>query len=153
MGILDGLSKFVSSRPEGSVESVSASEALDMLMLNSDVVLLDVRTKEEWKFVGIPLVQFGENRVHFVSWRILPDMQQNGNFLQDVRSRITDLNVPIILMCRSGARSMEAGVYLMRNGYTRCYNIEYGFEGELDMNYQRGFINGWKASALPWGRT
>ena len=57
--------------------------------------------------------------------------------------------VKIFFMCRSGARSDQAAEEFSYTGYP-CYNIEHGFEGDLNDDGQRGKTNGWKASNLPW---
>ena len=56
----------------------------------------------------------------------------------------------IILICRSGKRSLEAGQLLLENGFDHVYNINEGFEGELDENHQRSTIGGWRFRGLPW---
>ena len=35
-------------------------------------------------------------------------------------------------------------------GYTACYNVADGFEGELDEHNHRNSVNGWKVAGLPW---
>jgi len=35
-------------------------------------------------------------------------------------------------------------------GYSHCYNVSEGFEGNLDTEHHRGRAGGWKAAGLPW---
>jgi hypothetical protein len=35
-------------------------------------------------------------------------------------------------------------------GYSYCFNVTDGFEGEPDASRHRGTAAGWKASNLPW---
>jgi rhodanese-related sulfurtransferase len=61
-----------------------------------------------------------------------------------------DKAVPVLLLCRSGARSRAAAIALTQAGYTNAFNVANGFEGDPDKQGHRGTINGWKASGLPW---
>jgi len=68
--------------------------------------------------------------------------------LGGISSRQDD--APIILICRSGRRSREAGEKLIETGFTKVYHIDSGFEGALDDHHQRSKINGWRYEELPW---
>jgi rhodanese-related sulfurtransferase len=57
---------------------------------------------------------------------------------------------PIVLICRSGNRSMDAGAALEEAGFTKVYNVLHGFEGDLDENHHRNSSNGWRFDELPW---
>ena len=57
---------------------------------------------------------------------------------------------PILLICRSGKRSLEAGRELVENGFPEVFNIADGFEGELDDEHHRSSIGGWRFEGLPW---
>ena len=59
-------------------------------------------------------------------------------------------DAPVLLICRSGKRSLEAGKLLMNNGFTGVYNVAEGFEGELDEQHQRSTRGGWRYHGLPW---
>ena len=59
-------------------------------------------------------------------------------------------SVPVLLICRSGNRSDEAGKLLVENGFHRVYNIEQGFEGDLDEKHHRSTQGGWRYDGLPW---
>ena len=56
----------------------------------------------------------------------------------------------MLLICRSGKRSVEAGELLVNEGFTAVYNIDEGFEGELDEHHHRSSIGGWRYHGLPW---
>jgi rhodanese-related sulfurtransferase len=55
-----------------------------------------------------------------------------------------------VLICRSGNRSQEAGEELERAGFSRVYNVQHGFEGELDERHHRNARAGWRFDGLPW---
>jgi rhodanese-related sulfurtransferase len=58
----------------------------------------------------------------------------------------------MLFLCRSGARSRAAAMALTAAGYTSCYNIAEGFEGNPDAERHRGTTGGWKAAGLPWAQ-
>lgn len=124
--------------------------------LNEDPTscLIDVRTREEWTFVGGPDLSQLNRNVWMIEWRSFPQMVVNEHFNEAFKEKFaaaTPRNVYFI--CRSGARSFEAAQSAMRTVDTpqvAFFNVEEGFEGDLDENRQRGRLNGWKARGLPW---
>ena len=62
-------------------------------------------------------------------------------------------DTPIVFLCRSGARSLAAAKAMAAKGYSRCFNIAGGFEGDLDSERHRGLRNGWKQAGLAWTQT
>jgi rhodanese-related sulfurtransferase len=63
------------------------------------------------------------------------------------------MNRPVVLICRSGQRSIAAGVELEKAGFAEVYNVLGGFEGPLDDEHHRGTIGGWRKEGLPWEQT
>ena len=57
---------------------------------------------------------------------------------------------PVVLICRSGRRSVEAGEHLESEGFQNVINVRYGFEGDRDEHMHRNVINGWRVDGLPW---
>ena len=107
-------------------------------------VLLDVRDHTEYSFVGHPIGSIN------IPWKQAPDWKANPQFLDEVRQRIPNLNTPVLLLCRSGQRSLDAAKALAAAGYTDLTNIEEGFEGPLDEKKHRGNLGGWRSNDLPW---
>ncbi|MDD5214910.1 MAG: rhodanese-like domain-containing protein [Methylococcales bacterium] len=126
------------------IENLNPQQTWDFLQQNPNAALIDVRTKMEHLFVGHP-----PKAIH-IPWKEAPDWQLNPNFVAQVRQVVSNPNTPILLLCRSGQRSMEAAVLLEQSGYTHLINIAEGFEGALDENKQRGNVNGWRFAGLPW---
>ncbi|WP_456379258.1 rhodanese-like domain-containing protein [Thiolapillus sp.] len=132
--------------------SLSAEEAHKLLQKNPRAVLVDVRSSMEFLFVGHPV-----GAVH-VPWIDEPDWEINPDFATDIRKLLLGGVVcdkehpcaPVILICRSGKRSLEAGKHLLEAGLTDIYNVDEGFEGELNEHHQRSTINGWRFRGLPW---
>jgi len=44
----------------------------------------------------------------------------------------------------------QKGNLMTAQGFTRCYNIAEGFEGDKDAEQHRGTVSGWKHAGLPW---
>jgi len=56
----------------------------------------------------------------------------------------------VLFICRSGGRSHNAAQLAMQAGYTQCYNVLEGFEGDKDEAGRRNTQGGWRARGLPW---
>lgn len=138
-----------------SVIDISPTETFSNLRSDPNSLLIDVRTGEEFAFVGVVNANEISNRLALISWKILPDMSENPNFANDLEKSTKTVSqnkddLKLYFLCKSGARSKEAAIYCQNIGYKNCYNVANGFEGDLDENSRRGNINGWKASNLPW---
>lgn len=108
------------------------------------VVLVDVRTAEERKFVGhVP------NSLH-VAWATGTSLSRNPRFVRELESKLGGKDVPALLLCRSGKRSAAAAEAATKAGLTCIFNVLEGFEGELDAAQQRGKADGWRFHGLPW---
>ncbi|CAB5497429.1 Rhodanese-related sulfurtransferase [uncultured Gammaproteobacteria bacterium] len=119
--------------------------ALERLKANKDAVLIDVRCEAENKFVGRPVDCI------FVPWLDDPDWEANeGEFIAAIGRFNCQKDTEIILICRSGYRSGDAGKCLLKFGFTNVAHVVSGFEGDLDENDQRGNVNGWRHDGMPW---
>lgn len=133
---------------------VSPREAWQALAADPKAQLVDVRTRAEWTFVGMPgLGEIGKEAI-LLEWQTYPTMSVSQTFVDDLVETLTALKAgpddPVYFLCRSGARSRSAAIALTAAGYGRCYNIAGGFEGPLDGARHRGGLEGWKAEGLPW---
>jgi len=126
------------------INRLNPKQAWDQLQNNPDTVLIDVRSAGEYTFVGHPPTAV------LVPWKEAPEWTINPNFLNQVEDIVPTKETPVILMCRSGHRSMQAAQALEAAGYTQVANMDEGFEGDLDDNKQRSNINGWRFHQLPW---
>jgi rhodanese-related sulfurtransferase len=137
--------------PSSSLEyagDISPADAWDKLLQGARLV--DVRTMPEWNFVGLPDLQ-GQNEVHCIEWQQFPTGARNPGFVAEASAALGgDKAAPVLLLCRSGARSRAAAIALTQAGYTAAFNIAGGFEGDPDADGHRGTSNGWKADGLPW---
>lgn len=144
--------RIVGEHPANYAGDVTVDEAWRVLGENPRAVLIDVRTRAEWSYVGLPdLASVGKEPL-LAEWQTFPAMAVNGNFADEVASALGEArkDAPVLFLCRSGARSRAAAIALTAQGFTRCYNVAGGFEGDLDQDRHRGHRNGWKASGLPW---
>ena len=129
---------------------ISPKQAWELLTQEPGAVLVDVRTRAEWAFVGIPdLGNLGKKTV-LLSWQNYPDMAIDPDFAAKLKAQIGDSTGPVLFICRSGARSRSAAIAATAAGYARCFNVSEGFEGDKDGASHRGQRGGWKFAGLPW---
>ena len=128
------------------MEHLEPLRAYEFLQKSPDALLIDCRSEMEYLFVGHPA-----GALH-VSWNDGPDWEVNPHFVGQVKklAGTNHATRPIVLICRSGNRSQEAGQELERNGFARVYNVAHGFEGELNEKHQRNTTSGWRHAGLPW---
>ncbi|XVN43232.1 MAG: rhodanese-like domain-containing protein [Candidatus Rickettsia vulgarisii] len=124
-----------------NIKNISSLNAHEMLQINDNTIIIDVRTSDEWKLAGVPKIN--KNQIIFLSWCLLPEMLLNNQFEKQFMLNAIDHNNDLLFLCRSGVRSREAAEFISNLGYSNCYNISDGFEG-------RGWRIGWKQNNLPW---
>ena len=127
------------------------------LSKNENAVLVDVRTRAEWTFVGVPNLASINRPLVLCEWASYPGMSPNPNFAETV---LDEIGAPmagrsIFFLCRSGVRSLHAAhavaAALAERGQSAdCINVREGFEGDLDAEGHRGNQNGWKHRGLAW---
>ena len=137
--------------------NVQAHEAWELLKSDPKAQLVDVRTAAEWTFVGLPdLSAIGRTTI-LVEWQTFPSMGRNPQFEAAVSEKLKAAGVspstPVAFICRSGGRSQAAAAAMTASGYSRCFNVVGGFEGDLNAVKHRGEASGWKAAKLPWTQT
>ena len=138
----------------GDVDPVTAYQELSK---DSTAQLIDVRTRAEWSFVGIPdLGAIGREPI-LIEWQSWPHMQVTADFLDKLKASLAERNVapdaPLYFLCRSGVRSAAAAACACTVGFRNSFNIAGGFEGPPDAARHRGSVAGWKANDLPWVQT
>jgi rhodanese-related sulfurtransferase len=123
---------------------LTPDEAWRVLQEYPGARLVDVRTAEEWALVGrVP------GAVE-IQWRLFQNWALNPHFLDEIRKNLLPENL-ILLLCRSGVRSKEAGELLASEGFPNCFNVLEGFEGDKNEAGQR-VVAGWKVRGLPWSQ-
>ncbi len=119
------------------------AEAWQLLQSAPGTKLVDVRTRAEQDWVGrIP-------GAIEIEWLTYPGMKPNPNFMAQLEQQV-DTEGLILFLCRSGQRSHAAAALATQSGYTDCYNVLEGFEGDKDGEEHRNTRNGWRKAGLPW---
>ncbi len=99
----------------------------DYLQAHPDALFVDVRMEIEYLYVGHP-----PGVVH-VAWYEYPEMQAHPErFVAQVKREGGTAERPVVLLCRSGKRTVEAGLALETAGFSEVVNVLHGFEGDLD---------------------
>ena len=137
---------------EIKVKSLSPLQSWQKLQEDSHTLLIDVRSSMEFLFIGHPVGAVN------IAWIDEPDWEINPNFAEDIRRHVMDRkpaemaaeDVPLLLICRSGVRSLEAGEVLIKAGFKEIFNVLEGFEGPIDDEKHRGTRGGWRFHKLPW---
>ena len=128
--------------------AVTPEQAYQLLQQDSQFVLVDVRTNAERDWVG--RVVINEQQHHAVQWSLYPGGTPNPEFIAQLQAAVPDKNTPILFLCRSGVRSRHGAKLATENGYTACYDILQGFEGDKDHRGHRKTVGGWCSADLPW---
>ena len=127
------------------MEHLLPKQAAEFLGKEPDALFIDCRSDAEFFFVGHAVGSV------LVPWYDGPDWTLNEHFVADVNKLAGhSTERPVVIICRSGKRSVEAGIALEQAGFTRVFNVLHGFEGDLDEQHQRGKLNGWRFDGLPW---
>ena len=127
------------------MKHLQPKEAWDYLQQCPDALFVDVRMEIESLYVGRP------PGVVNVPWYEYPDLMPNAHkFAEAVAREASGKDQPVLLICRSGKRTLDAGQALEAAGFGKVINIVPGFEGELDEQFQRSSLSGWRFDGLPW---
>jgi len=138
---------------------VTAEEAYAMWKNEQKKVhILDVRTPEEYVFVGhaemarnIPLLyvkhEWNPENKQFV-------VEPNHDFIAEAKRMFKPTDT-VLVMCRSGDRSAMAVNALAKAGFVNVYNIIDGMEGDVvddpkNKHHGKRMKNGWKNCGAPW---
>lgn len=117
------------------------------LVREGQALLVDVRSAEERKFVGhVP------GSLH-VAWATGTALNRNPRFVRELEARLAKdggKDAVVLLLCRSGKRSVLAAEAAAVAGFRNVFNVLEGFEGEIDERQQRGGSDGWRFHGLPW---
>lgn len=136
--------------PQAYAGEMSPSQAWDCLTRDADALLVDVRTPPEWAFSGEPDLSSLAKEPLRLSWKFFPSYAVNENFIALLKAAGLKADAPLLFLCRTGGRSLDAATAATAAGFTHCYNITDGFEGPPNEQHQRGGLAGWRAAGLPW---
>jgi rhodanese-related sulfurtransferase len=120
-------------------------EAWALVQAQPDALFVDVRMEIESLYVGRP------PGVENIPWYEYPDLTANPTaFAAAVQREAGSTERTVVLICRSGKRTVDAGLALEAAGFTDVVNVLHGFEGELDDRFHRSTVSGWRFEGLPW---
>jgi rhodanese-related sulfurtransferase len=108
---------------------IEAKDAWELLHQDEDVILVDVRTSEEFTSSGYP--DLADNNKKLIKCTL------DYNFENNLEDQITNKTTKILFICGAGIRSKKAANLMTKNGYSECYNVIGG-------------IISWKNSGLLW---
>ncbi len=127
------------------MKNLSPQEAWTWLQAHPDSLFVDVRMEIESLYVGRP-----PGVVH-VPWYEYPDLRPDPQkFAEAVAREASGKAQPVLLICRSGKRTLDAGKALEAAGFFDVQHVVHGFEGELDEQFRRSTLSGWRFEGLPW---
>ena len=136
------------------VEDVPVLETWERLKGDPKAVLVDVRTRAEWAFVGVPDLSSLGRELVLIEWQSFPDNRIAENFAERLTATLTAKGLgkedEVFFICRSGGRSRMAAEAMAAAGYRRCRNVAEGFEGPIDPRRHRSQVAGWKFAGLAW---
>jgi rhodanese-related sulfurtransferase len=152
---------------------ISPQEAFERASAEANVYILDVRSGQEWKWVGHPgpngradsngkglSYNSGANlvgKVINIAYKVddgVGGLDDNLSFDTDVGEQFTTDDI-VLTLCRSGVRALAAAQELGGLGYT-TYRIEHGFQGDRNDEMKPGpdtlyrDVNGWVNNKLPY---
>ncbi len=146
----------MNSSDPANVDEVPVKATWERLEADAKAVLIDVRTRSEWAFVGIPDLSALARRPVLVEWLTFPENRANPEFVAQLSEMLAGLgadhDTDLYFICRSGGRSLQAAKAMTSAGFRKCHNVAEGFEGPLDPERHRGTQSGWKATGLPWSQ-
>ena len=122
------------------IKQIPSNEIEIYAKKNTNLVLLDVRTEEEWNADGKPDGDKIGLKTFFLTIQYA-DGSFNENFINDFKKLNIDKSFEVLTMCMGGVRSQSAAEILSKENFT-CSNISDGFLGN---NHSAG----WKNSGLP----
>ena len=157
---MDDTNKVIPERKQTTLGLyVTAKEAYEKWSADPDkVMILDVRTPEEWLFVGhaagawkVPIA------TQSYEWDAATGMfpvKLTPDFVARVQT-VAEPDDTIMAICRAGARSAIAANLLGQAGFTKVYNVIDGMEGDAVKDLDSIFFgqrmhSGWKNSGSPW---
>ena len=127
------------------MKELTPLEAWAQLQSRPDTLFVDVRMEIESLYVGRP------PGVENIPWYEYPDLTPDpARFAAAVAAEAGSKERPLLLICRSGKRTRDAGAALEVAGFTEVAHVLHGFEGELNDDFKRSTVSGWRFEGLPW---
>lgn len=137
---------------------VTPQQAAGMVSKDSQhTFIVDIRSQFEYQDIGHSV---GAYNIPFKFYTTQTDekgykMVANENYCADLKARFAPATDTLLVMCRSGHRSVPATSAAVECGFEKSFNVMGGFEGDKvkdknDANFGKRVVNGWRAEGLPW---
>jgi rhodanese-related sulfurtransferase len=139
---------------------VTPTQAYEMMKKDpGQTFLVDIRTRYEYQDIGHPVGAYN------IPWKFYTTKAgkngyskvPNRNFCRDLKDRFDIARNTILVMCRSGKRSIAASNAAVDCGFgqDRVFVVLGGFEGDKVKDKTSPFagkrmIGGWRLEGLPW---
>lgn len=127
--------------------AVTPQQAYALLNADPSVKLIDVRTNAERDWVGRVLL--AEPQHAGVQWSLYPGGAPNPQFVEQLE-QVAEQHQTLLFLCRSAVRSKHAARLATEHGFSNCFDILEGFEGNKDQHGHRKTLAGWCLRGLPW---
>jgi rhodanese-related sulfurtransferase len=127
------------------MQHMTPTQTWTFIQETPSALFVDIRMEIESLYVGRP------PGVVNIPWYEYPDFEANPtDFVSAVQAHVGSKEQAVILICRSGSRTLDAGQALTHAGFCNVINVVNGFEGDLDVDDHRSTLNGWRHAGLPW---
>lgn len=111
--ILNRIIKIISNKRGSNKEEITIEELREMQKQNMDIVLLDVRSPQEYR------------EGHLNNSILIP----NYELKQKAEKMLLNKKVTIVAYCQSGVRSKKTVKILKQLGYEEVYSLKGGING------------------------
>ena len=106
---------------------LTPTEAWSMLVGNENAVLVDVRTRPEWLFVGVPDLSKVDKKPVFLEWQIYPTMDQNPGFVGCIKELEIGTDTPLLFLLHLRFRNPPSHLQALKHTRTAQGHIFKGF--------------------------
>lgn len=125
---------------------ITPEAAWELITTDPAAVIVDVRTQDEWRTVGVPDTSAARTAARFVEWNTA--WGHNHEFLTQLEAAGVAKDATVLFLCRSGVRSVGAAEAATAAGWSDARNILQGFEGAQGPTGART-VDGWRNTGLP----
>src|SRR5260370_2260219 len=107
----------------GYAGDVAPTTAWKILSERKDAVLIDVRTRAEWNYVGLPDLEKLAKKPALLEWQDFPSMQPNSEFGAPPPGALPAKEAPLRFLCPRAAPSPPTPQPLTPAPYTPCLTL------------------------------
>ena len=117
----------------GALSAFAQVENIDnqklKFLISAGIPIMDIREETEWKDTGI------DEKSHLMTFFDSEGKYDLKKWLDDLEE-ITSRNDPVIIICRSGRRSLLLANYLTKHEkFLKVYNVTEGIKGWKKANF------------------